>query len=283
MSKKTSYHKGTIEKYRSSLKDCITNKESFTTITSGMSRRIVLPNGVSMKYFGSQKNSSLIDGAFLVPMVQREIDQYIELYGIPKHNEVADVQLFNIPNIERAIKKQHPVLGIDINACYWNTAYHLGYISKELYERGVKKVKKQGLLISIGCLNKKPIIKTYDEGKLVSSYHDEETYNRYSPFYWNIIEVTHKIMVESYSLFKDNWYMFLTDCLFVDFEVAKDAKKFINSFNYEVKSHQIVFEKFDGRRLTWFDFKDHKEKQIHALGRDIELISNLDKISKGIQ
>lgn len=283
MSKKTSYLKGTIEKYRVNLKDCIKNGESFTTITSGMSRRIVLPNGVAMRYFGSKKNPSLIEGAFLVQMVQREIDAYIEKHGIPNHETIQDVQLFNLPNINRAIKNQTPVLGIDINACYWNTAYFLGYISKELYERGLAKVKKQGLLISIGCLNKKPIVKTYEEGKLIKSTYDEDTYNRYCPFYWNIIQVTHELMVKSYSLFKDNWYMFLTDCLFVDFHVANDAKKFINSYNYQVKSHQIVFEKFDGRRITWFDFKDHKEKQIHALGRDIELITSLDKISKGIQ
>jgi hypothetical protein len=283
MGKKTSYHKGTIEKYRSSLEECIRNEESFVTVTSGMSRKIVLPNGISMKYFGSQNNTSLIDGAYLVQMVQHEIDAYIELHGVPSYNEIADVQLFNIPNIERAIKNQEPILGIDINACYWNTAYHLGYISKELYERGIQKVKKAGLLISIGCLNKKPIIKTYREGKLISKSYDDATHGRYAPFYWNIIEITHKLMVESYKLFKDNWYMFLTDCLFVDFSIARDAKKFINSYNYEVKMHQIVFEKFDGRRLTWFDFKDHKEKQIHALGRDIELVSNLDKISEGIQ
>jgi DNA-dependent RNA polymerase auxiliary subunit epsilon len=178
--------------------------------------------------------------------------------------------------------KKKPVVGIDINACYWNTAHKLGYISDALFERGLDTCKKQGLLIAIGCLNKKPVLKNYKEGKLVGYSFDEQVHSRYAPFYWNIIEHTHQIMMESYERFKDNWYMYLTDCLFVDLDVAKDAHKFISDKGYKCKSHQIEFINFDGKRLRWFDFKENRDKEIHAQGRDIYLTYTLSKIGKGM-
>mgnify|MGYP003344444472 CR=1 FL=1 len=87
---------------------------------------------------------------------------------------------------------------IDINACYWTTAYQLGYISESLFNRGLDTCKKAGLLISIGCLNKRPTIKRYENGKLTSTYYDEISYAKYSPFYWNIIKKTHDIIIQSY-------------------------------------------------------------------------------------
>jgi hypothetical protein len=280
---KKSFNKGTIEKYRSTLSKCIANKETFTTYSSGMSRRIILPTGVNMKFFGTEAANSRISGAFMVQMVQREIDAYIEANGIPTYNYVSDVQLFNLPKIKEAMNgKKKPVVGIDINACYWNTAHKLGYISDALFERGLDTCKKQGLLIAIGCLNKKPVLKSYKEGKLIGYSFDEQIHSRYAPFYWNIIEHTHQIMIESYERFKDNWYMYLTDCLFVDLEVAKDAHKFIIDKGYKCKSHQIEFINFDGKRLRWFDFKDNREKEIHAQGRDIDMTYSLTKIGKGM-
>jgi len=280
---KKSFNKGTIEKYRSTLSKCITNKETFTTYSSGMSRRIILPTGVNMKFFGSEKANSRISGAFMVQMVQREVDAYIEKNGVPSYNVVSDVQLFNLPKIKKVIEgKKKPIVGIDINACYWNTAHKLGYISDALFERGIDTCKKEGLLIAIGCLNKKPVLKQYRDGKLVGYTFDDAVHSRYAPFYWNVIEHTHKIMMESYERFKEHWYMYLTDCLFVDSIAAKDAQKFISDKGYKCKSHAIEFMNFDGKRLRWFDFKDNREKEIHAQGRDIDLTYTLTRIGKGM-
>ena len=98
---KKSFNKGTIEKYRSTLSKCIANKETFTTYSSGMSRKIILPTGVNMRFFGTESSNNRISGAFIVQMVQREIDAYIEANGIPTYNYVSDVQLFNLPKIKR--------------------------------------------------------------------------------------------------------------------------------------------------------------------------------------
>ena len=281
---KSSYDRGSLETYRDTLSKYILNKESFQTYSSGMSRRIVLPNGAKLKYFGSEKTDCRIEGAFMVNMVRKEIDRYAETYGVPELVKATDVQLFNLPLIEKVLsgKKRKPVMGIDINACYWKTALKLGYISESLYQRGLDTCKKQGLLIAIGCLNKKPLIKTYQEGKLIDTYFDLKSHAKYSPFYWNIIKHTHDLMLKSFVRFHSNWYMYLTDCLFVDIPFAKDAQKFFRENDYATKIHQVEFLNFDGKRLKWYDFKEHREKEIHAQGRDIHLALALSNIEKGM-
>jgi hypothetical protein len=276
---KKSFANGTIADYRDNLSKFTKNGETFETISSGLTRRIVLPNGAKIRFFGTEQKGQVIDGAFLVQMVQKEIDSYIAKNGIPEHQQIHDVQMFDISLIQKKLlNKPKPVIGIDINACYWNTAHKLGYISDSLYERGLKAAKKKGLLISIGCLNKKPIIKKYQNGKLISTRFDEEVYKRYSPFYWNIIAETQKIMVESYLKFKGNWYMYLTDCLFVDPTRMKEAQQFLSDLGFSSKIHQIQFTRYDGFKLFWYDFKDQKEKVMYVGNRD--MINLVDEYKK---
>ena len=281
MSKKT-FVCGTIDSYRQTVSKYSKKGETFQTVSSGMTRRIILPNGAKMRFFGTEAKGQIVEGAFLVQMVQREIDEYIAKNGIPAHHQVHDVQMFNLPLIKRRLtSRPQPIIGIDINACYWNTAHKLGYISDELYERGLKTAKKKGLLISIGCLNKKPIIKTYRDGKLISTKFDEEFYARYSPFYWNIIAATQDIMMRSFELFENHWYMFLTDCLFVDPVVMKDAQKFLTEMGYGSKIHQIQFKNYDGFKLHWHDFKEDRGKVMYVGNRDMKMIYNDWKEKKG--
>jgi hypothetical protein len=282
--KKTTFNGGNIDKYEHSLKSCMSNGESFTTISSGLSRKIVFENGLKLRYFGTAKNNQLIDGAFLVQMVQREIDKYIETKGIPKHTKVPDVQQFNLDKIKESLKSKKPVavIGIDINACYWNVAHKLGYISENLYLRGLKMGKKQGLLISIGCLNKLPMIKRYEHGLLIEKTHDYAFHAKYSPFYWNIISHTYDLMMDSFEVFQDNWYMFLTDCIFVDYKRKNDVQEYLVSKGFAFKTHQIQFKSFDNGKLDWLDFKDQSKKSIYAMNRDVKITHPLWKISKGM-
>lgn len=282
--KKTTFNGGSIDKYENSLKTCMSNGESFTTISSGLSRKIVFENGMKLRYFGTAKNNQLIDGAFLVQMVQREIDIYVDTNGIPKFNKVPDVQQFNIDKIRHNIKSDKPlaVIGIDINACYWNVAHKLGYISDKLYHRGLKAGKKQGLLISIGCLNKLPIIKKYQNGVLIEKTHDYAFHAKYSPFYWNIIEHTYDLMMDSFEQFNESWYMFLTDCIFVDYKKRNEVQDYLLSKGFTFKTHQIQFKSFEKGKLEWFDFKDQTEKSMFAMNRDVKITHPIWKISKGM-
>ena len=278
--RKINLQQGTIEKFKEQFPTILEKSKDFTIVASGMSRKVILGNGSILRYFGTSKQDCKIDGAFIVTMVQREIDKYIELNGVPEFEAVHDVQNFNLKKIAEIVGKKVPIMGIDINACYWNVAHKLGYISEELYQRGVTSVTKMGLLIAIGCLAKRPVHRVYKDGKLVSNHFDDVTYLRYAPFYWNIIRFTYELMMESYkALGDDSWYMFLTDCIFVDLEKMKVAQKFLSDYGFKYKNHLIEYTAFDGFRLDWYDFKHNEKKQMYVYGRDIHDTMALENIN----
>ena len=279
---KANFRQGNVEDYKGFVSDAAANKETFTTISSGLTRTIVFPSGSKAKFFGSPNGNNIVDGAFLVRMVQKDVDEYIDKHGVPAYTEHRDVQQFNLSKIREAIdsKKQVPILSIDINACYWNVAHNLGYISDSLYKRGLHTCKKEGLLVSIGCLNKRIVIKEYVQGKLVSTRQDEERMARYAPFYWNVIGKTYELMMQSFELFGDRWYMFLTDCVFVDYAKMKEISQWIRSKGFEVKTNTIEFLELSNNRLVWYDYKAGKRKAIHTLNRDISSSYAIYKISE---
>jgi hypothetical protein len=268
--KKTSYFNGDIDKFQDTLSYAQSSKASFKTISSGLSRKIVLDNGVKLRFFGKQGRNNLIDGAFLVKMVQRDIDKWIEKNGEHPYVKPSMIQVFNHKSIERVLKGQRtPIVGIDINSCYWVTAHKLGYISDDLFNRGLDTCKKKGLLIAIGCLNKLPMIKHYKNGVLQGTTFDQEYNARYSPFYWSIISYTHQILMHTYEMFQDDWFMFLTDCVFVSPNRVAEAQKFLTSLGYKHKSHNIEFKKFQNQTIEWYDMKDQKMKCMRTSLKDI--------------
>ena len=129
--RKKNLQQGTIEKFKEQFPSILEKSKDFTIVASGMSRKVILQNGSVLRYFGTKKQDCKVDGAFIVTMVQREIDAYIEKNGIPEFEVVRDVQNFNLKGIKQVVQKRVPIMGIDINACYWNVAHKLGYISKE--------------------------------------------------------------------------------------------------------------------------------------------------------
>ena len=267
---KQNFNSGDLEKYRTALEYARKSKQSFQIVSTGLSRKIIMPNGYKLNYFGRKGAQNLVEGAFLVMMVRREIDAYIEKNGTPPQVEPTQVQTFNFTAIRKVLSgKRKPIVGVDINACYWFVAHKLGYISDTLFERGLNTKKKKGLLIAIGCLNKLPMIKTYQDGVCVDTSFDTAQHQMYSPFYWNIIYHTHQLMIDSFKVFRDDWYMFLTDCLFVSIDRMKDAQEFLKEKGFFYKNHTIEFKTFDAKNITWFDYKDMKIKTMYAGSRDI--------------
>jgi hypothetical protein len=278
-----SINKGTLENFTDTLRKAIASRESFRVVSNGLSRKIVFDNGIKYNFFGKKDKDNYVEGVWLTAMVRKEIDAYIEKNGIPPTPPKVDVQLFNIPKINKIVQKgkRYPLVGVDINSCYWRTAFLLGYISEELYERGLKTCKKMGLLVAIGCLNKRPIVKEYIDGEMRMAKHDADYYDRYSPFYWSIIYHTYKIMMEAYEEFSEDFVMYITDCLFVEMGRKNGAKLFFEERGYECKSHIIDIVSYDGRQLIWYDTKANRKKGIFAMNRDISLQNWMFKISKG--
>lgn len=137
MSKKKSFVSGTIDDFKVKLSEFNKSSETFTTVSSGLTRRIVLPNGAKMRFFGSENGNQIIDGAFLVQMVQHEIDEYIESKGVPSYKMVHDVQMFNTKLINKRLK--------ETATCHWNR-----------HERVLLEYCSQAWLYIHGALRKRP-------------------------------------------------------------------------------------------------------------------------------
>ena len=84
---KQNFSSGDLERYRTALEYARKSKQSFQIVSTGLSRKIIMPNGYKLNYFGRKGAQNLVEGAFLVMMVKREIDAYIEKNGIPAQVE----------------------------------------------------------------------------------------------------------------------------------------------------------------------------------------------------
>lgn len=245
----------------------VKNGNDFTVKSGGASKRIEFDSGKRGMTFSDSK----IKGAFLCGMVRADINRYIEENGVPPvFNKIYNLTKFNTELIAKNIKS--PVTAIDINYCYFQTAYNLGYISKKTFDRGtISKDIKEGVLASIGSLNKLEMVETYRSGKLIEKKVDFDKYNRYSPFYWNIINKVWVMMEDFFEAFPENSYMWLTDCCYVDTHIIKKALKFIHDRGYKTKTFMIDFQNVDNIKQTvhWFDCKDSKNKSIFYRYSDV--------------
>ena len=79
---KANFNSGDLEKYKTALAYARKSKQSFQIVSTGLSRKILMPNGYKLNYFGRKGTNNLVEGAFLVMMVRREIDAYIEYLNL---------------------------------------------------------------------------------------------------------------------------------------------------------------------------------------------------------
>jgi hypothetical protein len=271
MAKKT-FQCGRLSNYAKKFERLKDEKATFSVVSGGMTKKILFKNGGSSVqrkevYFGYKGNNNL-KGAHLVNIVKKDIDEYIqEGYPIPEVTMKPTLILYNL-NMINQLCEENPksdVCAIDLNSCYFQTAYNLGFITEETYNKAwnSRKVNKIGMLASIGCLNKKNLITEYIDGEMVSQSFDEDTYNKYSPFYWAIINEVYRIMVEVAVHLKDDFYMWLTDCAFIKKERKEDVERFFEANNYQHKNFLVEFRKFDGNKIHWFDYSKNVDKYVH--------------------
>jgi len=261
---------GYLNRFETDLNKLQNNRTNFQVVSSGLTRKIIFNQKEDKSkrlYFGHQK-SDILPGVHMVNAVRRNIDKYIESgKPIPKLEYRPKLVLYNFMEIEKAINKNPRDLtnAIDINACYFKTAYNLGFINEDLYKKGWEKRKenKLGLLASIGSLNKHETIETYKSGKLKTTDTNWEYKNKYSPFYWAIINKVAEVMMEIAHALGENFYMWLTDCVYVDRDKKKIATDILDKYGYDYKSFYIEFTDLRGRQLNWYDFKANEEKYIN--------------------
>ena len=262
------FRAGNLQTYEKRIRGYQEKGASFTVRSGGLSRRVQIEGSSKVFRFFGHAGSSFVDGSFFAPMVRRDIDEYIRQHGRIDVFDKPDIQQFCVQRISDNLGKS--VTGVDMNNCHWTTAYLLGFISERLYRRGIASGKKKGLLVSIGSLNKLERIDHYENGKLVHSRYDHEVHDLYSPFYWAIIGRVRDVMMDVFATHEEAFYMWLTDCAFVDPLASSHLQEHFRSLGYESKRYDVDFTKVTHNKVCWYDTKYDKHKQIAYVNRDIE-------------
>jgi len=229
----------------------------------GLSKVVMLNGNKGIMRFYDNKMSS----AFLSGMVRRDIDKFIEKKGVPFiYDKFYNTQYVNVAAIEKVIGV--PVYCIDINYCYFQTAYNLGYISKKTFKRGTDGDNhtklKEGVLAAIGGLNSLDFYEEYNKGQKVREYIDWEKHKKYSPFYWNVIAEVWYLMDECKRILGNDMYMWLTDCCYTSEKRKQEVYDLFEKKGYKCKHFIADFERVDekNKMVYWFDTKANRTKGI---------------------
>lgn len=159
--------------------------------------------------------------------------------------------MYNPDNIAKYIGKH--CVSIDINGCYWNTAYKIGLIDEKTYKMGLKKDKeyKYARNMSVGSLGASILIERYENGKKAYSQH----LKRFGACArLDVIDYVWDISQQIGRMLQSDFLMFLTDCFYVPFSRMKDTCEMIESFGFSWKKTDVEFLKVD--RMSEYIKKD---------------------------
>jgi hypothetical protein len=216
-------------------------------------------------YLSFDRKSVINNGYFISNAVKKDVSNWLadENNTLIERKRDYVEQKFALENIEKNIGKI--LLSIDINDCYWQTAYNMGFITKKTYEKGLeKKAWKVGRNASIGSLCKTEMVTTYKNGMIVRGedkrlkrrvIHRDE---RYQHVRHNIIGYVHDMFMELTKQLGEDFFMFLTDCVFTTIEKKQFVEDFFRDCGYKCKYKTFEFMGIDkeDRVISWVELKE---------------------------
>lgn len=212
-------------------------------------------------------------GHHLNRLFMKDINEYIEKNkdNMPRWDNNYKEQMFNLNAIETHLNM--PLVMIDINDCYWRTAYLLGYISEKTYIKGKKRKDwKIGRNACIGSLIKTRTIQGYTNGKLdLTKRRVVRTPVEYHYIRNHIIGSVYKMFHDLYEQMGDSFCMYLTDCLVTTNDKKREVEEFFRHNKYSVKSKPIEFTGIDriNKRIDWYDFNANRNDAKNPIARGI--------------
>lgn len=266
------YHMGGFKEYRQQINNLNAVQHPYVTRHSGNNLAIYITNRVGKKVAYTYFEGVAGLGFHICNLVKKDVENWIKKnkvfdykkYEDPDYNE----QFFNLDKIEKNIGK--PMIGIDVNGCYFNTLFKLKYISRRTYDMAYRKVDewKTGRNASVGMLAKEVVYILYDFKKGVRWRMDRIVVDnkRKKAIRHHIIGSVWKTFKELFGELNNDYYMFLTDCIYVDPKHLNKVQKFFEGKGYTSKYKDFKLTKLDKsiKRIYWWDeLKVDKEK-----GRD---------------
>jgi hypothetical protein len=194
------------------------------------------------------------NGMHLCSMVARDVKKFIKANQSFEFNKypVSISPQTNIINVKHILS--HPnydAKAIDINSCYWNVAFKLGFISAKTHEHGISNSNwKLARNISIGALAKSLILEEYTNGVLVGVKRKEKDLQIRQINAW-IKWSVYDMIAELIKILDNKFYMVFTDCIYVDIENEQIAKDFFTSYGLDFKTKHTFIDEIENGYLKW--------------------------------
>jgi hypothetical protein len=253
------------------IKDFLCARGDYFEYTSCGSINTIIHNG--KEYIGVDVKEMAGKGYHLSQVLQRDIDLWVASNRAtltPNNTEHLE-QMFNLSAIEKSVGKIG--VAIDLDDCYWNTTHRLGYIRYKTFIAGLRKKQwKTGRNAAIGALAKRKYVVPFFMGK-PQFQNRKEPIDSPDEYRWirnDIIGSIYNLFYGLYELIGDEFYMFLTDCVFTSYEARPIVEKYFADHGYKFKSKPIEFLRVDRmkRKISWHDFtgtkKDSKDNVLQT-------------------
>jgi hypothetical protein len=182
-----------------------------------------------------------------------------------------EVQKANRNGIKKYLGEQ--IYCVDVNNCYWDTAYKMGFISQVTYLRGLKKKEwKIGRNASIGSLSKVVV-----ETNFINGIRAESTIIKpeldLSIIRDKIVSEVHFSFLEILKKLENDWIMYFTDCIYIPLSRVEEAKAYFKDIGYETKVETYQLDKFNEETLkvNWYDYQKNTDKSFQFSERQFSL------------
>jgi hypothetical protein len=238
---------GSVDKFDNYLKAYENAKSSFTVVSYGSTKKIIY--GKHTFLFSGLKGQKKPKGMHLIGMVKRDVDKLIKQDKIPQIPAKKPYLTFIHHRHLEFYGEGEEALAIDINHCYWRTAFLLGFI--------------EGSLIAIGTLGKVLTIRKYKDGIKNQEFVDDKEYKKYGGFFWEVILKINELMLELWQVLKEDFLMFLTDCVVVDPKKKDVATAIMEKHGYSTKSYKLIFTDIEHNKVAWITDKGEKKQIVH--------------------
>jgi len=234
-----------------------------------------------------------VKGIHLINMFERNIWEQVRLkkykledgyakarYKIDKHfsvfNNLENISLLNVGD---------KIYEVDVDACYWSTAYILKMIDKKLYDYGFQhKEWKTGRLIAVGNMFSKIRLKEINYGVPTEYMKNAEyctVYKTLRPLWTRIVDEVMKVGIAIEKEVSDDFLFFFTDALFVTTKKSMDKIiEMATEYGYKVKVKEHIVKEIntDGQLyLNWK--KDAKVGSYFSKYKDVDkVIREFDEV-----
>lgn len=193
-------------------------------------------------------------------------------------NEKISTVFYSPENIQKYAGTK--IKAIDINSCYFDTAYNLGQFSEKIYEMGHKKAGeyKKARVMAIGSMGKKMFVTTWHGGKIIDK---KPTRDELAGARVDVLKSVYEMAIDiaKNPMIRDGFLFFLTDCFFVTAEKQEIVERLLEEYGYKHKNKEIDLRPLTstGRHtdiINWHDLQDKDDPSYHYFNQKNNHIDN---------